>query len=796
MKHNKTPGIDGFSVEFFKVFWKKLRYALLRSLNYSFVIGLLPKTFRTSLVTLIPKGEKDRTLLKNWRPISLLSVGYKILTSTLARRLREILTSIIHPSQTGFIKNRLITDTHRVVFDIIHYLEANNNLGMLMLIDFEKAFDTVSWDFLYETLDLFGFGDSFKTWIKIFNTNIEAFVIQNGFLSQTVKIQRGIRQGDPISGYLFILCAEIFAILVKNNQEITGIYYGDTQLKLMQFADDTTLFLNGTQTSLQASLNTLEIFGSISGLVMNAEKTKIIWLGNKKTSKDKLKVSKKLLWGETTFQLLGITYCNDLKNISEVNYNIALKNITKLINLWNKRSLTPLGKITVIKTFILAKLNYLMSTLPNPPALILKQINKLVFNFLWSGKTAKVSRNRICKKYINGGLNMIDIETYLIISKVNWIKQLLLCRHKIWNSLFEKLFFDIDSFVKFGPLFLKKYLSKNLNPFWHDVFLSWITFNKKIKPNNKKDILTSPLWFNSKISDSDYFIDPLYKLGATYIEDLLTPEGKVMNFEEVKTAYKINNLNFLAFFKLRKLLNKYLNNYTTLLLSPDHIIPRPFIPHEIQQIYTENKQTKYLYNLYLYDVNTRIDTDLIQKWNHLLNINLNNENWQIIFRICFFLVKDNSLIWFQYKIINHILGVRDYLYKIKIHQTNACRLCNNSPETLLHLFYQCPIVSSFWITITNWLSTKINLNITFDPLTVLLGYFLTDRNFHPTNCLLIVAKSYIFNSAYNNKPLKETEFKKKFIKYFNECKSLSQVNNKSQTFHKHWSHWYPLFSIN
>jgi hypothetical protein len=194
--------------------------------------------------------------------------------------------------------------------------------------------------------------------------------------------------------------------------------------------------------------------------------------------------------------------------------------------------------------------------------------------------------------------------------------------------------------------------------------------------------LTSPLWFNSKISDSDYFIDPLYKLGATYIEDLLTPEGKVMNFEEVKTAYKINNLNFLAFFKLRKLLNKYLNNFTTLLLSPDHIVPRPFIPHEIQQIYTENKQTKNLYNLYLYDVNTRIDTDLIQKWNHLLNIHLNNENWQTIFRICFFLPKDNSLIWFQYKIINHIIGVRDYLYKIKIHQINECRLCNNSHETL------------------------------------------------------------------------------------------------------------------
>ena len=175
-----------------------------------------------------------------------------------------------------------------MVYDAIQYCEEANIDGLLLLIDFEKAFDSVSWDFLYKTLDVFNFGSDIKSWIQLFNNDVIAFISQCGFLSDKIHIKCGCRQRDPIASYEFLLCAEILSILIKNNRDITGIIIADIEYKMTQFADDTTILLDGSQTSLTSSLNTLEVFGSISGLKMNCDKTKVIWIGRKKYCKDKL----------------------------------------------------------------------------------------------------------------------------------------------------------------------------------------------------------------------------------------------------------------------------------------------------------------------------------------------------------------------------------------------------------------------------------------------------------------------------------------------------------------------------
>ena len=177
-----------------------------------------------------------------------------------------------------------------------------------MLIDFEKAFDSLSWKFLYNVLEFFGYSKNFIKWIKLFNTDITAYVIQCGFLSKPINIRRGCRQGDPISAYLFLIGAEILSRLIQINPNIIGTKVENMEFKLTQFADDTTLILDGSQHSLQSALNTLKIYGNISGLKMNKEKTKVIWIGRKKFSKDKLNVSVDLEWGCTDFTLLGIEF--------------------------------------------------------------------------------------------------------------------------------------------------------------------------------------------------------------------------------------------------------------------------------------------------------------------------------------------------------------------------------------------------------------------------------------------------------------------------------------------------------
>ena len=253
--------------------------------------------------------------------------------------------------------------------------EIKNTTGLLMLIDFEKAFDSLSWNFLYKTLEFFGYSDDFIKWIKLFNTDISAYVVQCGFLSQPIKIGRGCRQGDPISAYLFLIGAEILTLMIQKNPDVKGLNIEGLEIKLTQFADDTTLTLDGTQHSLQSALNILEIFGSISGLKMNKEKTKVIWIGRKKFSKDKLNVSTKLEWGHNNFNLPGIKFSTNLTLIPEQNYKKAIEKIKILVNKWKSRYLTPLGRITVIKTHLISQCIHLMSALPRSESFLTTQHN-------------------------------------------------------------------------------------------------------------------------------------------------------------------------------------------------------------------------------------------------------------------------------------------------------------------------------------------------------------------------------------------------------------------------------------
>lgn len=140
--------------------------------------------------------------------------------------------------------------------------------------------DSVSLSFIYKALEYFGFGNNIINWIKILNKDFKASVLQCGFLSEQFKIQRGCRQGDTVAPYLFLICADILAILIKQNFEIVN----GNEHKISQYADDTSLILDGSPMSLFTALDTLEFFSHISGLKINSSKTKIVRIGSKKIS--------------------------------------------------------------------------------------------------------------------------------------------------------------------------------------------------------------------------------------------------------------------------------------------------------------------------------------------------------------------------------------------------------------------------------------------------------------------------------------------------------------------------------
>ena len=232
MKNNKSPGIDGISADFIKVFWNKLKFFITNAINSCYSKGILTLSMRQTIITCIPKGNKNRSLIKNWRPISLLPVVYKMTSSVLAERLKPILKDIISTHQSGFLSGRSISDCTRLICDLMFYTQKHKIPGLLMQIDFQKAFDSVSWDFLYIVLEKFGFDDKFIKWIRLFNKDIKAYVTQCGFLSNPIPIERGCRQGDPISPYLFLLVAEVLKCLIQKSSDIRGIKIGTNMYKL------------------------------------------------------------------------------------------------------------------------------------------------------------------------------------------------------------------------------------------------------------------------------------------------------------------------------------------------------------------------------------------------------------------------------------------------------------------------------------------------------------------------------------------------------------------------------------
>jgi len=206
---NKTPGNDGLPIEFYQTFWNSLGELFVESFNETFINGEMSPSQRHAVITLIEKKDQDRCDLKNRRPISLLNVDAKIASKVIAERLKRVLPNLIHQNQSGYIPGRNICENTRLILDIMQYTNFNNKPGILFFIDFEKAFDSLEWDFLNKCLELFNFGPEFIRWVNIFFKNIQSCVINNGLCCDYFNTERGVRQGDPLSPYLFVTAVEI-----------------------------------------------------------------------------------------------------------------------------------------------------------------------------------------------------------------------------------------------------------------------------------------------------------------------------------------------------------------------------------------------------------------------------------------------------------------------------------------------------------------------------------------------------------------------------------------------------------
>ena len=260
--------------------WNTIKNILYDAIVYRLENEQLHDSALNGLITLIPKANRDNRKIVHQRPISLLNVDYKAIEKVFANRLKGILEDFVDKDQKGFTAGRHGSVNIRRVLDLMEIGELYNLEGVVLSLDYEKCFDRVEIESIIGALDFFGVGTKFQKWTRTIFRGANATVINNGKLTQSFKLTRGLRQGGCCSPYYFLCCAEVLAILLRSEKNIKGFMIEDFEKILGQFADDMDMYLLYEENTLKVCLKVLNRFQQNTGFKINYDKTVIYRIGS------------------------------------------------------------------------------------------------------------------------------------------------------------------------------------------------------------------------------------------------------------------------------------------------------------------------------------------------------------------------------------------------------------------------------------------------------------------------------------------------------------------------------------
>ena len=409
MKPGKSPGLDGFPVEYYKKHIYILAPVLTAVYSESLSQGQLPNTFNEALISLILKKHKDPLDPGSFRPVSLINVDCKVLTKVLAMRLENILPDIIHEDQVGFVKGRSSSDNLRRLLHLMWKSRQENTPVAAFFLDAEKAFNRVEWGFLIHVLEAFGFGSGFVNWVKLIYTAPRASVLTNGQTSPFFQLSQGAKQGDPLSPLLCILFLEPLANAIRAEAGITGVKAGGKENKLFLYADDILWLSVDPDSSAPILLDTIEKFSYISGYKINWHKSEVMLVsrGCHPAAVSALRFK----WISSGMKHLGIRLTADMSNIMHLNMTPLPQKIRNDLDRWKLLNLTLMGKIKTIKKVVAPKFNYISVMVPvTIPAGIFKQYNQIIRDYLWNGKKPRITMQKLYGSRGKGGLALPNVE--------------------------------------------------------------------------------------------------------------------------------------------------------------------------------------------------------------------------------------------------------------------------------------------------------------------------------------------------------------------------------------------------
>ncbi|GKA21373.1 RNA-directed DNA polymerase, eukaryota [Tanacetum coccineum] len=455
---NKSPGPDGFSFEFIRKYWNIIQHDVVNAVKEFFSSSKFPPGSNSSFITLIPKS-LDAKMVKDFRPISLIGSFYKIVAKILSNRLCIVMPDLISDVQTAFISKRQILDGPFILNELISWCKYHKIKAMIFKADFEKAFDSVRWDYLDGVLNNFGFGVKWRGWIQACLSSAMGSILVNGSPSSEFKFHKGLKQGDPLSPFLFILVMESLHISF-NNILNSGLYKGiriDESLTLSHlfYADDAVFIGKWDKANVITIVNMLKCFYLASGLKINIQKSKIMGIG---TSQEEVDVAANVIGCNTfssPFNYLGVKVGS---SSSRSNFwDEVIAKLSSRLSKWKIKMLSIGGRFTLNKAVLSSLPIYLMSIYKTPVGVLRKMesIRRRFFNGadINENKMSMIGWEKIMVSRKKGGLGISSFFAQNRALLFKWIWRFRSKDSSLWYRVIKAMFGDggaLDNTGKFA----------------------------------------------------------------------------------------------------------------------------------------------------------------------------------------------------------------------------------------------------------------------------------------------------------------------------------------------------------